>query len=199
MPSIATDSASTKLATYTYDAMSRRTNLAYGNAASMAYAYSDAGDLTSLTNGFVTTNKNVVYTLGCNDAHQLASETIFKSAYRYAPGAGTDNYGTINNLNQYPSMTPAGGTAQALSYDPNGNLIGDGAMNLAYDPKNRLVLVSGSVSAIYAFDPLGRRQTKVTGGTMTEFPSDGDDEIARRSFRSNVSWNYCRGFSIPGP
>ena len=191
----ATDSASTVLATYTYDAMSRRTNLAYGNAASVAYAYSDAGDLISLTNGFVTTNKNVVYTLGYTDAHQLASEQNSKSAYRYAPSAGTDSYGTINTLNQYASMTPAGGTAQTLSYDADGNLTGDGAMNLAYDPENRLVLVSGSVAATYAFDPLGRRQTKTFGGAITEFLHDGDNEIAEYD---GATGNVQRRF-IPGP
>jgi RHS repeat-associated protein len=191
----ATDSASTVLATYTYDAMSRRTNLAYGNTASLAYASTDAGDLTSLTNDFVTNSKNVVYTLGYTDAHQLASETISKAAYRYGPAAGTDSYGTINTLNQYASMTPAGGTAQALSYDPNGNLIGDGAMNLAYDPENHLVLVSGSVAATYAFDPLGRRQTKVTGGSTTEFLSDNDDEIAEYD---GPTGNLQRRF-VPGP
>jgi len=195
----ATDSASTVLATYTYDAMSRRTNLAYGNTASLAYAYTDAGDLTSLTNDFVTNSKNVVYTLGYTDAHQLASETISKAAYRYGPAAGTDNYGTINTLNQYASMTPAGGTAQALSYDPNGNLIGDGAMNLAYDPENHLVLVSGSASATYAFDPLGRRQTKSTGGNVTNFLGDGDDEIAEYDGSGNLERRFVPGPAINSP
>jgi RHS repeat-associated protein len=195
----ATDSASTVLGTYTYDAMSRRTNLAYGNTASLAYAYTDAGDLTSLTNDFVTNSKNVVYTLAYNDAHQLASETISKSTYRYAPNSGTDSYGTINTLNQYASVTPAGGTAQAMSYDGNGNLTGDGAMNLAYDPENHLVLVSGSASATYAFDPLGRRQTKTVGSTITNFLGDGDDEIAEYDGSGNLERRFVPGPAINSP
>jgi hypothetical protein len=105
----ATDSASTVLATYSYDAMARRANLAYANTASLAYAYTDAGDLTSLTNDFVTNSKNVAYTLGYTPAHQLASELNSKSAYRYAPTASSATYAPVNALNQYANLN--GGTA----------------------------------------------------------------------------------------
>ncbi len=52
---------------------------------------------------------------------QLATETISNTNYRFAPGAnGTSAYAAANNLNQYPSVTPAGGSAQTLSYDTRG-------------------------------------------------------------------------------
>jgi RHS repeat-associated protein len=199
----ATDSASTLLATYTYDAMSRRTNLAYGNTASLAYAYTDAGDLTSLTNDFVTNSKNVAYTLGYTPAHQLASELNSKSAYRYAPSASSATYAPVNALNQYANVnggtasgTDCHGNAQVMSYDCNGNLTGDGTWSFAYDPENHMVGASSTAaSASYAYDPLGRRQTKTVGSTVTNFLSDSDDEIAEYD---GTSGNVLRRF-VPGP
>jgi len=55
-----------------------------------------------------------------------------------APAAASTSYGTVNTLNQYPTV--AGST---LSYDTRGNLTTDptnplGATTFAYDPENRI-------------------------------------------------------------
>ncbi len=67
--------------------------------------------------------------------------------------------------------------AQQYSYDCNGNLTGDGTWAYTYDPENRLITaVKGtSVSATYAYDPLGRRNHKSGNGvTETYFLDDGE-------------------------
>jgi len=196
----ATDSASTVLGTYSYDAMARRTNLAYANGASMAYGYDDASDLTSLTDGFVNTAKKVNYTLAYTPARQLASETISKTPYAYQPSQGTDSYGAVNAVNQYASFTPAGGSALTQSYETNGNLIGDGTWTYGYDPENRMVLADKSGSSnSYAYDPTGRRQSKNAGGTVTNFLWDGDDLIAEYDGSGNVQRRYVPGPAINSP
>jgi len=197
--------ATNVLATYTYDPYSRRTNLAYGASASMGYAYTPANDLTSLTLNMTGTGNDNAWTLGYSNAHQLASEAASIANYKWEPACATspctDSYATVNTLNQYPSMTPSGGTAQTQSHDGNGNLTGDGTLTYTYDPENRLMTAcnnstcTGTMSAAYAYDPLGRREEKSgTGVTAAVFLQDGDDEIAEY----NTSGVVQRRF-VPGP
>jgi YD repeat-containing protein len=204
------------LASYTYDPYSRRTNLAYLNGASIAYTYSPGSDLLTLTDGFVTTTKNAVYTLGYTNAHQLQSEEVSNPAtYDFGPPntTGTTSYAAVNALNQYPSVTPMGGSsppnsgtncqgsAQAMSYDCNGNLTFDGVNTYSYDPKNRLMNVAtGSTQiASYAYDPFGRRETKTAGATITNFLNDGEDEIAEYDGSGNVLRRFVPGPAINEP
>ena len=197
--------ATNVLATYTYDPYSRRTNLAYGASASMGYAYTPANDLTSLTLNMTGTGNDNAWTLGYSNAHQLASEAASIANYKWEPACATspctDSYATVNTLNQYPSMTPSGGTAQTQSHDGNGNLTGDGTLTYTYDPENRLMTAcnnstcTGTMSAAYAYDPLGRCEEKSgTGVTAAVFLQDGDDEIAEY----NTSGVVQRRF-VPGP
>jgi len=98
-------------------------------------------------------------------------------------------------MNQYPTVTPAGGSAETQNYDNNGNLTGDGTSTYSYDPENHLMTASNTgMSATYAYDPLGRRETKTVGSTVTEFLNDGQDEIAEY----DASGDVLRRF-VPGP
>jgi len=203
----AKESGTTTIATYGYDALSRRTSLAYP-AASMAYTYSPAGDLTSLAHSISGTTGTVpVYTLGYSPAHQLTSEGSSDPTYLLQlASTGTDTYSAPNSLNQYTTINGASasghdcqGNAQQYSYDCNGNLTGDGTWSYAYDSENRLITAGktsgGTVAATYAYDPLGRRTHKSgTGVTETYFLSDGSDEIAEYSSSGTGTWRY-----IPGP
>ncbi len=203
-----TDPNAVILATYTYDPYSRRTNLAYSNGASIAYTYSPGSDLLTLTNGFVTTTNNAAYTLGYTNAHQLTSEAVSNTSYDYGPPqvAATTAYAAANVLNQYPTVTPAGGSAETLTYDGNGNLTFDGAFTYTYDPENRLMTAcnpnctSPTVSATYAYDPEGRRQTKtVNSTTVTNFLNDGEDEIAEYDSSGDVLRRFVPGPAINEP
>jgi RHS repeat-associated protein len=98
-------------------------------------------------------------------------------------------------MNQYPTVTPAGGSAETQNYDNNGNLTGDGTSTYSYDPENHLMTASNTgMTAAYAYDPLGRRETKTVGSTVTEFLNDGQDEIAEY----DASGDVLRRF-VPGP
>ncbi len=199
--------SSTTLATYGYDTLSRRTSLAYP-AASVAYGYSPAGDLTSLAHTITGTGDVPHYTLGFTAAHQLASEVSSDPNYALQLATtGTDTYTPANNLNQYPSWSPGGGASQAFTYDLNGNMTGGtingSAWTFGYDPENRLLTANksgGAVQASYAYDPLGRRTHKSgTGVTETYFLDDGTDEIAEYSSAGALTVHYLPGPAINEP
>jgi RHS repeat-associated protein len=198
----------TTLATYTYNPLSQRTNLAYNNSggATVAYTWSIAGDLTSLTHNLTNTSPNydVTYTLAYTPAHQLSSSTISNTAYQYnLATTGTDAYAAANTLNQYPSVTKAGQAAQTLTYDTRGNLTGDGVWTYGYDAENRmLTAVSATVNASFQYDPLGRRTKKSTGATASKntfYLSDGDNEIAEYNGNGVLLRRYVPGPAIDDP
>jgi RHS repeat-associated protein len=200
----ATDSAGVALATYGYDNFSRRSGLTYANTASVGYTYTTAGDLTRLVNQLTDSN-SVTYTLGYTGAHELDSETASKAKYVWDPSqqGGTDAYGAPNDLNQYPNVTFSGQSQQNFSYSRNGSLTSDGVFDYAYDPENRL-LSAGTISpsgstATYAYDPKGRRSTKTSGGTTTNFLDDGDDEIAEYDGSGTLLRRYVPGPAIDEP
>ena len=200
---VVTDSTSATLATYTYDPYSRTTNLAYGNSASMAYSYSPGSDLLTLTDGFVTTTNNSGYTLGYTNAHQLASEAYSNSSYDFGPPSttGAASYTAVNVLNQYPGVTPMGGSAESLTYDANANLTFDGVLTYAYNPQNRLMTVYNGTTLVstYAYDGVDRRVTKTVGSTVTNFLDDGEDEIAEYGPTGTVLRRFVPGRAINDP
>ncbi|HEY2068947.1 MAG TPA: RHS repeat-associated core domain-containing protein, partial [Rhizomicrobium sp.] len=201
--------ATTALATYTYDAMSRRTSVAYLGGASMNYVlYSDAGDLKTL-NETAASGTVPNFTLTYTAAHQLQSEASSQSSYVWQPSttSATDSYTPTNKLNQYPAWTPSGSSPQTFSYDLNGNMtagtIAGAAWTFAYDPENRLITANKTgVAANYAYDPLGRRNHKFgTGVTETFFVDDGSDEIAEYNATAGGTpvTRYIPGSSINEP
>ena len=102
----------------------------------MVYSYSPAGDLLTLDPSMAGTGTVPQFALGYTAAHQLNSEASSQTSYVWQPTTnGTDAYAAANNLNQYPSHTPVGGTALAFTYDANGNLTGDGTWTYVYDPE----------------------------------------------------------------
>jgi RHS repeat-associated protein len=191
------------LATYSYDDFSRRTNLAYANGATQAYTYTVAGDLLTLANTLNGASSNISYALGYTNAHELTSEGYSNAAYEAQPTNGTDTFGAVNSLNQYPSVTLAGQSAATLTYDANGNLTSDGTWTYAYDAENKLITAaaaSKAVSAAYAYDPLGRRTEKYGPGVSTTlFLNDGSDEIAEYDGNGNVLRRFVPGPAINEP
>ena len=193
--SSATDSDGTALATRTYDNLGRPATQQYPFANdNIAWSWTAEDDMLTLVNNLAGGATNdVTYTNTFTPAHQINSATISNAAFKYTvSNTGSDSYVAPNGLNQYTSVTPAGGSAppangtdctghaEAISYDCAGNLTGDGTLTLTYDPENRLMKVSKTgMTASYLYDPLGRRTTKTVSGTVTNFLHDGDTEIAR--------------------
>jgi RHS repeat-associated protein len=193
------------LATFAFDRLKNLADLHYmGNEADVGLSWQTNGDLLSLAHNYVS-GTDVSYTDTYNPAHQIYTSTISASAYKYGPTCSTtctDSYATVNLLNQYTSITPNGGTAEAQHYDSNGNLHTDAAFTYLYDPENHLVSATGTgLAAAYAYDPLGRRTQKSgTGVAQTFFLGDaGDDPIGDYDASGNLLRRYIPGLSIDRP
>jgi RHS repeat-associated protein len=120
---------------------------------------------------------------------------------KFTPAAGgTNSYGAVNALNQYPTVTPAGSSVQTIAYGNNGNLTGDGTWTFVYDSENRLMTANATgTAAAYAYDPLGRRTKKTVNSASTFFLQDGDDEVGEYTAAGAIQRRFVPGDTIDEP
>jgi RHS repeat-associated protein len=176
---------------YTYDDTNRITGITQGSA-SVGLTYDGAGRRAGLTlpNG-------VAVEYGYNRSSQLASLKYKKGATQLGDlfyehdGAGRGvkvggSYSrtelpqplasvTYNAANQ---LTQRG--AATLVYDANGNLTSDGANTYTWDARNQLVGISGTSTASFVYDALGRRVSRTVGGQTTEYVYDGLNTVQEK-------------------
>jgi len=103
------------------------------------------------------------------------------------------NY-TINQVNAYTNVTDS--IAVSPAYDANGNTLNDGRHAYSYDYENRLVTVNGGTTAVYKYDALGRRISKILPGSTINYYYDGQRIIEERDGSDNISATYVYGTSI---
>lgn len=165
--------ATTSAIHITYDELSRRNVLTYGNGATSTYTFQLNDDLTGLAEAF--TGSSVVFAYGFNNVHQENSRSVSDGTYLWHPGAGgTTTYGTANSVNEYPTV---GGSS--YSYDGNGNLKSDGTWTYTYDTENHLLSATKTgVSASYVYDGLHRQVQKTVGSVETRFYYAGWQRLA---------------------
>ena len=182
------------LATYSYDPLSRRTNLARGNATGTAFTFDLASRLTSMNHDLGGTSHDAVFSYNWTVASQLASrQSTNGQLSSWAVAARNDTY-AVNGLNQYTQVT-----GRTYVHDDNGNLINNGIRNYGYDVENRLVSVSGSPSMSLSYDPLGRLRQTVVGSNTVQFLYEGDRLIAEYNGSGTVLRRYVHGPGIDEP
>jgi RHS repeat-associated protein len=151
-----------------YDAANRRTALTLPNGVAAAYAYDALSELTGIT-----------YTLGSTIAGDL-TYTYDAAGQRIAVGGSLARTGlpsalsaaTYDAANQIASWE-----STSFSYDLNGNLASDGINAYTWNVRNQLVGVTGSASASFAYDPVGRRRSKTVGANTTNSLYDGWNSV----------------------
>ncbi|QCI80337.1 hypothetical protein E6W36_14960 [Hankyongella ginsenosidimutans] len=158
------------VATFGYDAQGRRTQQALG-AVGAAYGYDGISRLQSLSHDLAGTADDLRLDFGYNPAGQLVSRARSNDRYAWNGYSSISRAYAVNGLNQY---TSAGGLA--FSYDANGNLTGDSRGSYLYDVENRLVGVSGALSATLRYDPLGRLYD-VTGVLRRRYVHGSDAQV----------------------
>ena len=165
--------ATTSAINITYDQLSRRKVLTYGNGATSTYTFQLNDDLTGLAEAF--TGSSVTLTYGFNKVHQENSRAVSDGTYLWHPSAGgTTTYGTANSVNEYPAV---GGTS--YTYDGNANLQSDGTWTYAYDTENHLLSANKTgVSASYVYDGLDRQVQKTVGTAKTRYYYAGWQRLA---------------------
>ena len=181
--SSATENGSVALASYTLDALSRRTLLQMGGVATnqIGYTYETDSDLDVLTQTMNGTTVTLDH--GHNKSHQLTGIAGNDDFYLVKPAALTSRAYAPNALNEYGSFA-----GNAVTSDLNGNLTswfppdGSGKQTYTYDSENRLTsaAINGSSTAtiFYDYDGLGRRASKTVSGVATTYLLDGNEEIA---------------------
>ena len=198
-PASVAETVGSQLASFVYDPLSRRVAVTFnGGTSAMAYSYSDAGDLLTLSNDLAGTANDVTFTSTYTPAHQLQSVVTSNPAYVWSPSAVVSSaYAAVNNLNQYPSVDSA-----AMIWDGNGNLLstGAGAQTFTHDAENRMLTAAGGgIASAYLYDPTGRRTVKTVQTpdlATTRFLDEGPNEIGEYTQFGGLIRRFIPGAAI---
>ena len=192
---------------FSFDALGRRTQLAYPNGSTARYAFDAAGQLTNLTHAGVF---NAPYAHTFDAAGRITRITGDGPDWNYS----YDALGRLTRATQAAStyiytLDPVGNVLDGgRSHDVNHRLTADASKNYSYDQrgnltleraratgartvyswniKNQLLKVDFFANAAavvptrtlsYAYDPLGRRASKTDSGVVQKFVFDGDDLV----------------------
>jgi RHS repeat-associated protein len=139
--------------TYTYDAMSRKTNEVYVGVSANGFAYDGAGDLLALTDG-----KNQTTTWGYDQYGRVTNKVDAAEHSLFAYGYDANN--------RLTSRWSAAKGATVYRYDAVGNLTNvdysggtsyTSPIYLSYDAMNRLTNMMDGVGAMaYSYDAVGQ-------------------------------------------
>jgi RHS repeat-associated protein len=173
-----------------YDHANRRTSLTYPNGTSTSYGYDVASRLTGIThNGSSGIIEALTYQYdAAGNRTSLTRNNAVASVLPAAVASAT--YDAANEQTAFAGAT--------LTYDNNGNLTNDGVNTYVWDTRNRLVSISGGVTASFKYDALGRRTSKVVGSAASQFLYDGND-VAAEIGGGAVGANYLRSLNIDEP
>lgn len=184
------------LASYAYDNLGRRANVAYGNGTGRVYEYDPIGRLKGLKIDLAGTGNDLIIgqiagvgtAIPYNPAMQMTGLTRSNSAYAYPGRYNVSRPYATNRLNQY---TSSGGVG--LGYDGRGNLTSSGAGGYSYRVNNNeLASAPGGVSLYY--DGVGRL-IEYNAGQSTRSYYAGASLVAEVA---NPSGAILRRF-VPGP
>lgn len=177
------------IASYTYDALGRRTETYLGNGATTTWSYVPNSLDYSLTQNLAGTASDVTFSLAFNPAGQAVTRETSNTAYEYPMAAMTTATYIPDGLNQYDTV---GGTA--FTHDLRGNLTSDGVRTYGYDVENRLTSVSGGgASVTLAYDPLGRLRRVTSGGVASDWLWDGDRLVGEYTSTGTLIARYAHG------
>ena len=219
-----TSGAGDLLASVSYDALSRRQNVTYGNGASQSYDFTARGNLTQIGYDFAGADAPQVPQLHSvqadfvsNGVGQLLSQSISDTSLFWTH-QGPDQLKTyaVNELNQYTGIDVAADQgagfqpllAMAPVHDLRGNLTADGkGRGFVYDAENVLRAVNdnvaadgtgGTLLAEYSYGADATRRTKTVHSssvTVSHFWYTGDQEIMETSASGATMRRYVR---LPG-
>jgi len=208
------------VAAYLYDAMSRVIAKSLQNGVSSQFAYDKNSRLLSLVNknpvqavissyGYSYDNVGNRLTMTTPEGTtQYLYDKLYRLIQVIPPAAGQTNYNydeagnrttvaedgstsiyNSNNLNQYTQVN-----GNNYSYDGNGNLTSDGLKTYTYDYENRLISVEQQgVKTEYLYDPFGRRISKMTPTSITNYIYAGAHVIMEKDGAGAVKAKYIYG------
>ncbi|WP_175019775.1 RHS repeat-associated core domain-containing protein [Burkholderia contaminans] len=192
--------------TYGYDNANRLTGITQGSA-QVAFAYDAASrqSTSTLPNGIVATYSYDVANQLTGISYATGSTTVGNLTYAYDnAGRRTQIGGTLANMNLPAALTSAtydvdnrltNWAGTTLTYDGNGNLTGDGSLTYGWDSRGRLTSLSGTATASFVYDVIGRRSGKTVNGTATNFLYDGPNAVQEQSSGMPTA-NWLTGLGV---
>jgi RHS repeat-associated protein len=173
-----------------YDNANRRTSLGYSNGTTTSYAYDLASRLTNIMhNGPSGIIDALTYTYDAAGNRSRVLRTNGTATLLPDPVAAA-TYDAANEQTMFDALN--------VTYDQNGNLSNDGVNTYQLDSRNRLVGISGGVTASFNYDALGRRVNKTVNNQASQFLYDGNDIVAEAD-NGLVVANYLRSLNIDEP
>ncbi len=149
---------------FIYDAASRRSTLTLPNGIVATYIYDTANQLTGITYASGSTAVGTL-TYAYDNAGRRTQIGGTLASLNLPAALASATYDADNRLTNWSGTT--------LTYDSNGNLTGDSSLTYGWDSRSRLSSLSGTATASFTYDTLGRRTGKTVNGTATNFLYDG--------------------------
>ncbi len=188
------------MATYSYDALSRRSQLSNAHGRITNYLYHTDNMPLSLSHDVAGTVDDVTYSFDFDKANQMAGRTISNDLYSWSPDSNSNETYTRNGLNQYSSVATI-----AYKYDGNGSLTDthDGDLTdgwaYVYDVENRLTSATekstGKITT-YSYDPMGRLYSQNNNGVITSYLYDGVEPIQDYNASGVIIRRYFNGAGV---
>jgi RHS repeat-associated protein len=152
---------------FDYDAADRRTMLTLPNGLSTEYGYDDASQVVAMTyRQGASTLGDLTYAY---DAAGNRMQVGGAWARTGLPQPAASIYDDADQIQQSNGI--------AFDFDPNGNVVADGANLYTWNARNQLASISGSTTATFQYDGVGRRIMKSSFGATTSYLYDVEDVV----------------------
>ena len=217
-----------KVYSFSYDALGRRTGVSYPNGVATTYTYDPASRLTSLLtqdsqpvtlNSYayiydkVGNRTNLTETSGTHNytydnIYQLTDAIhptipVEQFSYDSVGNRQTDAAGNNYSYNNANQLLNYNGTT--FDYDNNGNMISRtdaaGTTTYTYDSENRLIqlITPNSELITYKYDAFGRRIEKDVNGVVTRYVYDKENIILEYDGSNSLTASYTHNLLIDDP
>jgi RHS repeat-associated protein len=161
-------------ATMSYYGDGRLQNLTLPNGIVQSYGYDVAGQTTSI--GY---DRGTSHLADLNYAYDAAGrERAVWGGWARTGLPDPIQSATYDAANQLQSLTRPGGSPVNYNYDANGNMTSDGTNSYSWNARNELIGISGgALSASFAYDPFGRRQSRTVNGSTRDYLYQGQNVL----------------------
>lgn len=159
------------------------------NGIKLSYGYDNANELTGLTYT-LGTGKVGTMTYGYDSDGRIINRGGTFDITNLPAALASVTYDANNRLTKWGRQT--------VSYDADGNLVSNGKNTYTtWNTCNQLTGISGSATASFLYDALGRRESKTIGSTATNFLYDGLN-LEQELNGTTPTVNYLTGAAMDG-
>jgi RHS repeat-associated protein len=172
---------------FAYDDANRRTTLTLANGVTVTYGYDNANQLTGITYRDAASTLLGDLTYGYDVAGRRTSLGGSFARTGLPSAIASATYDVNNRLTNW--------NGASLSHDANGNLLGFGSDTYTWNKRDQLSAISGTNTASFQYDAVGRMQAKTISGTGTQFLYDALNPIQEKS-GSSITASVLTGLGI---